>query len=68
MDIQALCDRVQTYDPQADLGLIRRAYAFADAAHAGQKRATGEPYVAHPLATAMTLSNICPISGLASRK
>ncbi len=32
-------------------GLIGRAYAFAEKAHAGQKRKSGEPYFNHPLAT-----------------
>jgi GTP pyrophosphokinase len=35
--------------------LIGRAYAFAEKAHAGQKRKTGEPYFNHPLATAEIL-------------
>ncbi len=32
-------------------GLIARAYAFAEQAHAGQKRKSGEPYFNHSLAT-----------------
>jgi guanosine-3',5'-bis(diphosphate) 3'-pyrophosphohydrolase len=35
--------------------LIGRAYAFAEKAHAGQKRKTGEPYFNHPLAAAEIL-------------
>jgi GTP pyrophosphokinase len=35
--------------------LIGRAYAFAEKAHAGQKRRTGEPYFNHPLAAAEIL-------------
>ena len=35
--------------------LIGRAYMFAEKAHAGQKRKTGEPYFNHPLATAEIL-------------
>jgi GTP pyrophosphokinase len=35
--------------------IIGRAYAFADHAHAGQKRKTGEPYFNHPLAAAEIL-------------
>ncbi len=35
--------------------LIGRAYAFAEKAHAGQKRKTGEPYFHHPLAAAEIL-------------
>jgi GTP pyrophosphokinase len=36
-------------------GLIARAYAFAEKAHAGQKRKSGEPYFNHSLATAEIL-------------
>ena len=37
-------------------GLIARAYAFAEKAHKGQKRKSGEPYLNHVLATAEVLS------------
>jgi GTP pyrophosphokinase len=36
-------------------GLLARAYAFAEKAHSGQKRQTGEPYFNHPVATAEIL-------------
>ena len=36
-------------------GLIARAYDFAQKAHAGQKRKSGEPYFVHPASTAQTL-------------
>ena len=36
-------------------GVIARAYAFAEKAHKGQGRRSGEPYLSHPLATANTL-------------
>lgn len=41
-------DRIKR-DPQ---GLVSRAYAFAQKAHAKQKRQSGEPYITHPLAAA----------------
>ena len=41
---------------QNPTSLIGRAYTFAEKAHAGQKRRTGEPYFNHPLATAETLN------------
>ncbi len=56
--IDSLCTWVHDYDPHADIALIRRAYAFAEQAHRGQKRATGEPYIMHPLATACTLAEM----------
>ena len=41
-----------SYLPKPDLKLIREAYRFADAAHLGQFRASGEPYITHPIAVA----------------
>lgn len=56
--IDELCDQVAAFDPQADLASVRHAYTFAEEAHLGQKRATGEPYITHPLATASTLAQM----------
>lgn len=56
--IEGLCTLIASFHPDAKLDLIRRAYAFADEAHRGQKRATGEPYIIHPLATAYTLAEM----------
>lgn len=44
--------------PEADLQLIDDAYTFAEDAHAGQLRKTGEPYVNHSLATATKLADM----------
>ncbi len=44
--------------PQADLDPVERAYRFAAEAHEGQKRASGEPYVTHPLAAAQILAEL----------
>jgi len=40
------------YLSKADLKKVLEAYKFADAAHLGQFRATGEPYITHPIAVA----------------
>jgi GTP pyrophosphokinase/guanosine-3',5'-bis(diphosphate) 3'-pyrophosphohydrolase len=40
------------YLGKADLKLVRDAYKFADEAHLGQFRASGEPYITHPIAVA----------------
>ncbi len=40
------------YLPKGDLKLIREAFKFADEAHLGQFRASGEPYITHPIAVA----------------
>ncbi|MCV2351965.1 RelA/SpoT family protein [Paucibacter sp. Y2R2-4] len=41
-----------SYLPKADIKRIREAYKFADEAHLGQFRASGEPYITHPIAVA----------------
>ena len=56
--VDLLCERIRSYDPQADEKLVRHAYHYAEEAHRGQKRATGEPYIIHPLCTAITLAEM----------
>ncbi|MEJ6006756.1 bifunctional (p)ppGpp synthetase/guanosine-3',5'-bis(diphosphate) 3'-pyrophosphohydrolase [Paucibacter sp. AS339] len=41
-----------SYLPKGDIKRIREAYKFADEAHLGQFRASGEPYITHPIAVA----------------
>jgi GTP pyrophosphokinase/guanosine-3',5'-bis(diphosphate) 3'-pyrophosphohydrolase len=41
-----------SYLSKADLKLVREAYKFADEAHLGQMRASGQPYITHPIAVA----------------
>jgi GTP pyrophosphokinase len=52
---EALLAHVREAIPTADRDLIRRAYQFAVAAHEGQTRASGEPYVHHSVAVADVL-------------
>jgi GTP diphosphokinase / guanosine-3',5'-bis(diphosphate) 3'-diphosphatase len=40
------------YLDEADIRRVREAYRFADEAHLGQFRASGEPYITHPIAVA----------------
>jgi GTP pyrophosphokinase/guanosine-3',5'-bis(diphosphate) 3'-pyrophosphohydrolase len=47
----ALADKLG-YLSKADLKQVREAYRFADEAHLGQFRASGEPYITHPIAVA----------------
>ena len=47
----ALVDRLD-YLSSTDVDLVRKAYRFADAAHLGQMRRNGEPYITHPIAVA----------------
>lgn len=57
-DIDTLIQRVLAYYPQADTKLISDAYDFATRAHAGQRRASGEPYIIHPLETALIVASL----------
>ncbi len=56
--IEHLIAKVNAYLPESDGTLLRRAYELAAKAHAGQRRASGEPYVSHPLATAHILADM----------
>ncbi len=56
--IDALCELVASYDENADPALIRKAYEFAAEAHGGQKRASGVPYITHPLAASAYLAEM----------
>ena len=46
---QRLEDTVRAYNPTASFDKIRAAYEFAAAAHQGQLRKDGSPFVTHPL-------------------
>ena len=50
--LEFLLERVSKQNPQANIKKIRAAYECAAAAHEGQKRRNGEPYIIHPVAVA----------------
>lgn len=58
MTIENLIKIVKNNNPRADLDAIRLAYDYAEEAHRGQKRLTGEPYINHSLETAKTLAEM----------
>jgi len=54
-----LIDRIAMYiHDENDIEQIRKAYEYADKAHKAQIRATGEPYIIHPLAVAYILAEL----------
>ncbi len=57
-DIDRLLERLLSYQPDADVGMVRKAYAFSVKAHEGQTRHSGEPYVKHPIAVAGVLTSL----------
>jgi GTP pyrophosphokinase len=54
----SLLDKVRSYSPEADIELLRRAYAFSALEHQGQVRHSGEPYLVHPLEVAHLLADM----------
>jgi GTP pyrophosphokinase len=55
---ERLLDTVRANRPGDDLDLIRSAWAFCIQHHEGQKRASGEAYISHPLAVAQVLAEL----------
>jgi GTP pyrophosphokinase len=55
---EALLRRVQANRPNEDVSLIRKAWEFCVKHHAGQMRASGEPYIIHPLEVAEVLAEM----------
>lgn len=53
-----LIERVKSYNPKADIGMINRAYVYSMKAHGNQKRDSGQPYLVHPLAVAGILAEL----------
>ena len=66
---EEIAETVSLHHPGADLDVLRRAYVFSAVAHKGQVRASGEPYLSHPLEVASILASwrldpICVAVGL----
>ncbi|MEQ1847808.1 MAG: HD domain-containing protein, partial [Nitrospira sp.] len=57
-DIDRLLECLLSYQPDADVGIVRKAYEFSAKAHEGQIRRSGEPYVKHPVAVAGVLTTL----------
>ncbi len=53
-----LLEALARHHPQADLSGVVGAFAFAREAHGGQRRASGEPYITHPIASAQLLADL----------
>ena len=54
-----LIDKIRHYHPSADeLQLIEKAYNFAKSSHGDQRRKSGEPYIIHPIHTALILADL----------
>ena len=55
---EELASRLRQYLPQEQVGRIEAAYEYANDCHEGQTRRSGEPYMEHPLNTALVLADL----------
>ena len=58
MSIKSLVNQIQAYNPDAEVELLERCYRFAQEAHEGQQRKSGEPYFTHCVKTAEILAEL----------
>lgn len=56
--LEKLLQRIEQYNPQADMKAIIKAYHFAEAAHERQIRNSGEKYFIHPFNVALILADL----------
>ena len=56
--IETLMSRVREYLPAERLTVVEDAYRYAEDAHRGQTRKSGEPFIEHPLQTAVALADL----------
>ncbi len=56
--VEDIVRRACVYNPKSDSDLLRRAYAYAEAKHEGQSRRSGEPYITHPVAVTIILTEL----------
>lgn len=57
-DISSLLEKLAEYENRQDIELVEKAAAFAEKAHEGQKRLSGDPYITHPIAVAEILAGL----------
>ncbi len=55
---QHLLDTIHSYQPDAPCDDVKKAFNLAEEAHKDQRRASGEPYIIHPLAVAQILADM----------
>ena len=58
MSLAELLQKAESYLPPEKVELVKRAYDFAAQAHEGQMRKSGDPYIEHPLQTALILARV----------
>jgi GTP diphosphokinase / guanosine-3',5'-bis(diphosphate) 3'-diphosphatase len=58
INFKVLEDQLKTYLPSTSIQDIKKAFSFADKAHAGQLRLSKEPYITHPLEVGLILAKL----------
>ncbi len=58
MSLSVLVDKIRSYNTEADLKIVERAYAFASEAHEGQYRDSGDVFFKHPYEVAKILADL----------
>lgn len=58
MKLKDIIDKIQKYNPKANVDIVKRAYEYAEKYHEKEKRVSGEPYIIHPLNTAYILAEL----------
>ena len=58
LGITQLIAKLENYLPPDQVERVQQAYEFGAAAHRGQKRMSGEPYISHPIAAANVLADL----------
>lgn len=58
LTIDSLSHRLSSYLEPTQINRVKRAYYYAEQAHTGQYRRSGEPYITHPLAVANILASV----------
>jgi guanosine-3',5'-bis(diphosphate) 3'-pyrophosphohydrolase len=58
ISIEALIEKVLSYNPGADIAVLKRAYIFSSEAHCSQRRVEGSPFIEHPLVVASILADM----------
>ncbi|UFS68953.1 bifunctional (p)ppGpp synthetase/guanosine-3',5'-bis(diphosphate) 3'-pyrophosphohydrolase [Geomonas sp. RF6] len=53
-----ILEKVSSYNPAADLDMLRKAYVYCAKVHQGQTRLSGEPYLIHPMEVAGILADL----------
>ena len=56
--LDRLLEQIEAYLPAEQVARIMEAYHFSAAAHEGQRRRSGEPYISHPVAVATILAEL----------